>query len=243
MKTFRNIGLLLIFTSLCATANAQAKEIREGNRHFRKGFYSEAIKDYKNSLDKKYNNKAQFNLGDAYYNMKNYEEATRSFQSVADRNVPKNMEANAYYNLGNSLMEQQKYAEAFDAYKKSLKIDPKDEDARYNLEYARQKMILQQQQQQQQQNQNQQQDQDKKDDNNKQDQQQQQQNQDNKQEQEQNQDEQQQQQQQQQQEQQMSKEDAERMLQALENQEKETMDKMNEAKAAKMQKRRIQKDW
>ena len=243
MKTFKNILILLLFASLCATANAQAKEIREGNRHFRKGFYSEAIKDYKNSLDKKYNDKAQFNLGDAYYNMKNYEEATRSFQSVADRNVPKNMEANAYYNLGNSLMEQQKYAEAFDAYKKSLKIDPNDEDARYNLEYARQKMILQQQQQQQQQNQNQQQDQDKKDDNNKQDQQQQQQNQDNKQEQEQNQDEQQQQQQQQQQEQQMSKEDAERMLQALENQEKETMDKMNEAKAAKMQKRKIQKDW
>ena len=242
MKTFKKIGILLLFASFCANANAQAKEIREGNRHFRKGFYSEAIKDYKNSLDKKYNDKAQFNLGDAYYNLKNYEEATRSFQSVADRNVPQNMEANAYYNLGNSLMEQQKYAEAFDAYKKSLKKDPNDEDARYNLEYARQKMIMQQQQQQQ----NQQQNQDNKNQEDKQDkqnQQQQQQNQENKQEQEQNQDDQQQQQQQQQQEQQMSKEDAERMLQALENQEKETMDKMNEAKAAKMQKRKIQKDW
>ena len=240
MKTFKKIGILLLFASFCANANAQAKEIREGNRHFRKGFYSEAIKDYKNSLDKKYNDKAQFNLGDAYYNLKNYEEATRSFQSVADRNVPKNMEANAYYNLGNSLMEQQKYAEAFDAYKKSLKKDPNDEDARYNLEYARQKMIMQQQQQQQQQ-----QNQDNKNQEDKQDKQnqQQQQNQENKQEQEQNQDDQQQQQQQQQQEQQMSKEDAERMLQALENQEKETMDKMNEAKAAKMQKRKIQKDW
>lgn len=244
MKTFKKIGILLLFASFCANANAQAKEIREGNRHFRKGFYSEAIKDYKNSLDKKYNDKAQFNLGDAYYNLKNYEEATRSFQSVADRNVPQNMEANAYYNLGNSLMEQQKYAEAFDAYKKSLKKDPNDEDARYNLEYARQKMIMQQQQQQQQQ-QNQQQNQDNKNQEDKQDKQnqQQQQNQENKQEQEQNQDDQQQQQQQQQQEQQMSKEDAERMLQALENQEKETMDKMNEAKAAKMQKRKIQKDW
>ena len=243
MKTIKKIGLLLLFASLCTTINAQAKEIREGNRHFRKGFYSEAIKDYKNSLDKKYNDKAQYNLGDAYYNLKNYEEATRSFQSVADRNVPKNMEANAYYNLGNSLMEQEKYGEAFDAYKKSLKVNPNDEDARYNLEYARRKMILQQQQQQQQQNQqNQQQQQDKKDNDDNQNQQQQQQNQENKQEQEQNQDEQQQ-QQQQQPEQQMSKEDAERMLQALENQEKETMDKMNEAKAAKMQKRKIQKDW
>ena len=41
----------------------------------------------------------------------------------------------------------------------------------------------------------------------------------------------------------MSKDEAERMLQALENQERETMDKMNEARALKMQKRRIQKDW
>ena len=243
MKTIKNILILLLFTSLCVTANAQAKEIRAGNRNFRKGFYSEAIKEYKNSLDKKYNDKAQYNLGDAYYNMKNYEEATRSFQSVADRNVPKNMEASAYYNLGNSLMEQEKYGEAFDAYKKSLKIDPNDEDARYNLEYARQKMILQQQQQQQNQNQQQNQDNQNKEDNkDKQDKQDQQQQQQNQEQQEQNQDEQQQ-QQQQQQEQQMSKEDAERMLQALENQEKETMDKMNEAKAAKMQKRRIQKDW
>ncbi len=41
----------------------------------------------------------------------------------------------------------------------------------------------------------------------------------------------------------MSKENAERMLQAIENQEKETMEKMNERKASKMQKRNIQKDW
>ena len=41
----------------------------------------------------------------------------------------------------------------------------------------------------------------------------------------------------------MSKEDAERMLQALENQEKETMDELNEKKAAQMQKRRVEKDW
>ena len=247
MKTINKIGVIILLASLCATANAQTKEIRQGNRSFHKGNYAEAEKDYKNSLDKKYNDKAQFNLGDVYYQQKNFEEASRSFQSVADRNVPKNIEADTYYNLGNSMMEQQKYAEAFDAYKNCLKIDPKDEDARYNLEYARQKMIMQQQQQQQQQQQNQD-NKDKQDNQDKQDQQQQQdqQKQDQQQQDQQQQDkedQQQQQQQQQQQEQQMSKEDAERMLQALENQEKETMDKMNEAKAAKMQKRKIQKDW
>ncbi|MBR4837591.1 MAG: tetratricopeptide repeat protein, partial [Bacteroidales bacterium] len=152
MRTTKIITILL-FVTLSAAANAQTKEsmIRHGNRNFKNGQYSEAEKDYKASLDKKYNDKAQFNLGDAYYQQKNYEEAARSFQSVADRNVPKNLEADAYYNLGNSMMEQQKYAEAFDAFKNCLKNNPKDEDARYNLEYARQKMIMQQQQQQQQQ--------------------------------------------------------------------------------------------
>jgi len=103
--------------TLTLAASAQAKEIRHGNRNFKKGFFSEAEKDYKSSLDKKYNDKAQFNLGDAYYNQKNYEEAARSFQSVTDRNVTKNLEADSYYNLGNTMMEQQKYTEAFNAYK------------------------------------------------------------------------------------------------------------------------------
>jgi len=247
MKTLSKIGIFLLFSAITTTVDAQSMEsyIRNGNSNFKRDNFNVAADFYKKSLDKKYNDKAQFNLGDAYYQQKNFKEAARSFSSVADRNVTPKMEADAYYNLGNTMMEQQKYEEAFNAFKKSVKLNPNDEDARYNLEYARQKMIKQQQQQQQQQqNQDQNKDQDKQDQNKDQqnqdqNQQQQQQNQDqNKDEQEQEQ-----QQQQQQQDQQMSKEDAERMLQALQEQEKNTMDKMNEAKAAKMQKRKIQKDW
>lgn len=247
MKTLSKTGIFLLFATIAMTANAQSKEslIRNGNSNFKKGNFNVAADFYKKSLDTKYNDKAQFNLGDAYYQQKNFEEAASSFSSVADRNVTPQMEADAYYNLGNTMMEQQKYEEAFNAFKKCIKLNPQDEDARYNLEYARKKMIRQQQQQQQQQ-QNQDQNKDQNKDQDKQDkqqdqnqnQQQQQQNQEqNKEEQEQQQN------QQQQQEQQMSKEDAERMLQALQEQEKNTMDKMNEAKAAKMQRRKIQKDW
>lgn len=237
MRTINKIGIIILLMTMAVELHAQQKEIRQGNRNFRNGNYSEAERDYKNSLDKKYNDKAQFNLGDVYYQQQNFEDAMRNFQSVADRNVPKDLEANAYYNLGNSLMEQQKYSEAFNAYKNSLKINPNDEDARYNLEYARQKMIMQQQQQQQ--NQESQQNQEQQNKNEQQQNQQQQQQSEQQNQEQQNND----QQQQQMQQQQMSKEDAERMLQALENQEKETMDKMNDAKAAKMQKRKIQKDW
>ena len=121
MRIINKIGITVLLLSLCFAVDAQTKEIRHGNRNFKNGNYTEAEKDYKSSLDKKYNDKAQFNLGDAYYQQRNFEEAARSFQSVADRNVPKNLEANSFYNLGNSMMEQQKYAEAFDSYKNCLK--------------------------------------------------------------------------------------------------------------------------
>lgn len=229
MKTPSKIGILALFLLIAASANAQENFTRQGNRNYKNGDFNAASDLYKKSLDKKYNDKAQFNLGDAYYQQKKYEEAASSFKSVTDRNVSQQMEADAYYNLGNSMMEQQKYDEAFNAYKNCIKLNPDDEDARYNLEYARLKLIQQQNQNQDQnqdqnQNQNQNQDQDQNQNQKQQEQEQEQ-------------------QQQQQQEQQMSKEDAERMLQALEEQEKNTMDKMNEAKAAKMQKRKIQKDW
>ena len=200
---------------ICLTTNAQTDKgfIRHGNSEFKNGNFSEAEVNYRKSLDKEYSHKAQFNLGDALYEQKNYEDAQKNFSEVAERNVSKEIESDAYYNLGNTYMAQEKYAEAFDSYKKSLKSNPKNDDARYNLEYARWKMIQQQQQNQQnQQNQQQEQNQD-------------------------------QQQQQQQQQQQMSKEDAERMLKALENQEKETMEDINDKKAAQMQKRKSEKDW
>ena len=221
---------------ICLTINAQTDKgfIRHGNKEFKNGNYSEAEVNYRKSLDKEYNPKAQFNLGDALYEQKNYEDAEKNFSGVIDHNVSKELESDAYYNLGNTYMAQEKYAEAFDSYKQSLKINPKNDDARYNLEYARWKMIQQQQQNQQQQQDQQQQDQ-------QQDQQQQQQQQ--QQDQQQQQQDQQQDQQQNQQQQQMSKEDAERMLKALENQEKETMEDINDKKAAQMQKRKSQKDW
>ncbi|MBR4155364.1 MAG: tetratricopeptide repeat protein, partial [Bacteroidales bacterium] len=152
MKTINKIGISMLFAIISLNANAQTDKghIRLGNKDFKNGNYSEAEVNYRKSLDKEYNPKAQFNLGDALYEQKNYEEAAKAFSGVTERNISKNIEADAFYNLGNTLMAQEKYGEAFESYKKALKVNPDDEDARYNLEYARWKMIQQQQQQQQQ---------------------------------------------------------------------------------------------
>ena len=160
MKTINRLSIGFIFVMLCSITNAQNEKalVRQGNNDFKKGDFSEAEIKYRKSLDKEYSPKAQFNLGDALYEQKNYEAAAENFSELTKRNVTKDIEADAYYNLGNTLMAQEKYTEAFESYKNALKSNPHDEDARYNLEYARWKMIQQQQQDQDQQNQNQQQD-------------------------------------------------------------------------------------
>jgi Mg-chelatase subunit ChlI len=148
-------------------------------------------------------------------------------------NDNKKKKSASLYNLGNSLLMANKVEESIDAYKGSLKLDPKNVETKYNLAYAQDLLKKQQEQQQQQQQNNQ--DQDKQN----QDQNKDGQNQDK---QEQKDQQQQQQQQKQNQEQGISKEDAERLLKALANDEKNIQEKVKLAKAQKARVRST-KNW
>lgn len=119
--------------------------------------YQKAEINYRKAMETTPNyDKANYNLGNSLYRQERYEEAGKSFESVANnKNSSKDLRSRAYHNYGNSLLKQEKYKESIDAYKNALKLNPKDMDTKYNLEYARKKMIQQQQQQQQNQNQDQ----------------------------------------------------------------------------------------
>ena len=147
MKTRFKIGITALFICLCTSLNAQTTEglIRKGNNSYENKDYDAAVTEYKASLDKEYNDKALFNLGDAYYQRKDYDSAMMSFSNLTERKISKEMASDAHYNIGNCLLEQQKYEEAFNEYKQSLLLNPDNEDARYNLEYARQKIVIDQQ--------------------------------------------------------------------------------------------------
>ncbi|MBO4654893.1 MAG: VWA domain-containing protein [Bacteroidales bacterium] len=124
--------------------------------------YQQAEINYRKAMETTHNyDKANYNLGNSLYRQERYEEAGKAFESVANnQSSSKDLRGRAYHNLGNSLLKQEKYKESIDAYKNALKLNPKDMDTKYNLEYARQKMMRQMQQQQQnQQNQDQNQDQ------------------------------------------------------------------------------------
>ena len=218
-----------------ACAQADKKFIRQGNREYEKSRYSESEILYRKALDKnKQSADAVFNAGDALYKQEKYEDAGKQFIENINLNEDSNKKSAGFYNLGNSFLKSNKLKESIDAYKNSLRLNPQNLEAKYNLAYAQD--LLQQQQQQQQQNQDQQQ---QKQDKNNQDQ-----NKEKEQDQDQsdNKEQQDQQQQPQQDDQAISKEDAERILNALENDEKNVQEKVKLAKAAKNRVRSA-KNW
>ncbi len=228
------IACFILMLPLVTYSQGDKKFIRQGNREYEKEKYSDSEIAYRKALDK--NNAsadAVFNTGDALYRQKKFEEAGKQFSQNYDMTDGSLKKSAGLYNLGNSLLMANKVAESIDAYKASLKLDPDNMEAKYNLGYAQDLLKQQQQQQQQQQNQ----DQNKENQDNK-DQQQQ----DQKGDQDQQQNKDQEQQQQSQQEQAVSKEDAERILNALANEEKDVQEKVKLAKAKKEQVRTV-RNW
>jgi tetratricopeptide (TPR) repeat protein len=221
------IIMLLFLAGLNSYSQKENGLLRQGNREFEKGDYKEAEKDYRKALElNKESVKGQFNLGAAVYKNNNLEEAAKIYSNLAEKNKDRELQSKVYHNLGNSYLQSKEYEKSILSYKNALINDPKNLDTKYNLEYA--KMMLKKQQQQQQQNKDDKKD-DKKDQKDKQDQNKDQ----NK-----NQD----QQKPPQDQKKISKDDAERMLEALKNDEKKTMQKVKKQKA-KVQVTGIEKDW
>ncbi|HAF30962.1 MAG TPA: aerotolerance regulator BatC [Bacteroidales bacterium] len=227
MKNFKYIFILgLALISINSFAQKERKYIRQGNKEFEKADYDNSEVSYRKAVDleEKKTHEPEFNVGDALYKQEKYDDAAEQFKNLADYELSKEEKAKVYHNLGNSFLQSKKYQKSIEAFKNALRNNPTDLDTKYNLAYA-QKKLEEQQQQQQQQDQDQNEDkQNQNQDKNKQDKQDQ-----NK-------------EQQQQQQPEISKEDAERILQALANDEKDTQQKVKEQQAAAA-KVKVEKEW
>ncbi|PXY03026.1 hypothetical protein DF185_02750 [Marinifilum breve] len=262
--------LLLFISLICllsmeAVAQKERKFIRSGNELFEGEKFENSEVEYRKALDKKINSfEAGFNLGDALYKQKKYEEALKQFQTLAVNEKNPEKLGHLFHNMGNTLLESKKIDESIEAYKQSLRYNPNSQETKYNLEYARQ-MKKKQEEEQKKKDQNKdqnkdQKDQDKKDQDKKdqdkkdQDKKDQDKKDQNKKDQDKNKDQQNKdkqdkgdkdKQKQQQQQPKISKEDAKRLLEALENDEKKVQEKVQKAKAKAMKakKTKIKKDW
>lgn len=232
-------NIKFIFSFLCIFAISmnlfsqnERQFIREGNKFYNKNNFNEAEVNYRKSLlkDSTYQI-GRYNLANSLYKQKNFGEAEKYYSKIAENEMDKDIRSKAFHNLGNTYMQNRDYQKAVDAYKQSLKANPTDVDTKYNLSYALQ--MLKQQQQQQKNNKNNKNDKDKKEDK-KDENQKSQQNNDNQQ----NKDK----KQQEQKQKQLKKEEAERMLEALKNDEKKTLDKVKKQKVVGV-KVKTEKDW
>ena len=136
-KRFFIIILLLLAFTVSVFAQADRRYVRQGNRLFQNEDYKEAEIRYRRSIEQNPQNiKGMFNLGNALYKQGRYEEAAELFQGLAQFAPGEAERAYAYHNLGNSFLQTEKYAESVEAYKNSLRINPDDDQTRFNLAYA-----------------------------------------------------------------------------------------------------------
>ena len=241
----KKLVLICLSLLLLATLYGQndRKAIREGVKAYDEGKYAEAEVEFRKAESFNHDSyEAEFNTGTALYGQEKYEETVRQYETLLSETEDADREAQIWHNIGNSLLEAEQYGPSIEAYKNSLRRAPGEENTRKNLDYARQKLKEQQEKDRQdEQNKDQQQDQgeDEKEDQQNKDQQQDQ----GEDQQEQDSDQQEDgRQQQQNTPREISKEDAERMLNAIQQQEKDVKEKVDKKKAAAA-KVKTEKDW
>lgn len=220
--------MLLISVSAFAQ-KAERDYIRKGNRAFKDSVYVDAEVDYRKALDANPQSTiARFNLGNTLLWQNKAQEAMNEFADAARIEKDKGRKAQIFHNMGVIFHSTKEYEKAIEMYKEALRNNPSDDETRYNLALA-QKMLKDQQQNQQNQDQNQQDQQQKQQQEQQQDQQQQQQDQQQQQQPEQKQDE-------------MSKENAEQLLNSVMQDEQNTQDKVKKQQQV-IQGSRLEKDW
>lgn len=237
----RILLIIMILTALPLSSYAQKEvrsQVRKGNSLYEKKKYSEAEIEYRKALELNPRDpEANYNLANTLYRTERGEEAGKIYQELLKeiKLMPKERAADLAHNAGNQAMQAKDYQGAIEFYKESLRRRPTDEETRFNLALA-QKLLEKEQQEggggenDQQEDQQQQQDQ-------QQDQQQKQQPQ------EQN-DQKNKEQQQQAQQQRMSQDNAEKILEAYIQEEKDTQRKVEQMKQQQQQGRKSrQKNW
>ena len=237
IKEVKKTLAVLFFLSLAVAAAGQAdkRDVRAGNRKFRKGEFKEAEIDYRKALVKDSTSmKARYDLASALYRQEDFEGAGKILSGIPEEIST----SSCFYNSGNVALKRKDYAAAVKSFREALLLDPDDLDAKENYVYA--KKMLENQQNGGGDNQNQGQDQDQNQGQNQdQDQDRNQGNGDDRQ----NQDNQNDQERQSPQQEGISPQQAQQMLRAVQAKEDETRSKVEKEKAALLQSRQKEKNW
>ena len=231
-----SISVLALNAATVSAQKAERKNIREGNELYKGEKYTESEIAYRKSLEvNPRSTEGTYNLGNALYKQGKFPEAAEQYQLIAGQEAKllatpegKARLSQAYHNMGNIFMNSKEYGKAVEMYKQSLRLNSRDDETRYNLALAQKLLSDQQNQDQSQDQQNEEKEENKDQQQNEQQQQDQQQNKT---------------QEQPQSNEQMSKDNAQQMLDAFLQDEKETQEKVKKAQMQQQQRRKTEKEW
>ena len=150
--------LLLFFCAIGIQAYGQnnvLKNTHKGNVFYMNGAYKDAVASYDKAItEAPFNFKANFNVGNAYFRLEDYDKALTKYEAIVDHGKTNAQKAAVNHNIGNCYMMKGEFKAAINAYQNSLRLNPFDESTRYNLAYALLKQKEKEQQEQQKDDQN-----------------------------------------------------------------------------------------
>lgn len=142
------LALSLLFAPTIAYAQSDRQLVRKGNRQFRTaGNYAEAEVFYRKAVEKNNRNpQANYNLGTSLLMQRKDSAAIQQLQTSAQMESNPLRRAQAFHNIGVICQQNRMYGEAIEAYKDALRLNPSDNQTRYNLELCKKQQQQQQQQ-------------------------------------------------------------------------------------------------
>jgi len=152
------ILIILLLTSIFSMAQSEKSLLRKGNENYKSDDMAAAAQKYQEALEQSPGyGKASYNLGNAYFKMQQLGEAAKQYEVAAADAIDKDQKSDAFHNLGNCFLNmgialkqnpmppndsvqppspQQMFQASIENYKKALRLDSRDEESRYNLAYA-----------------------------------------------------------------------------------------------------------
>ena len=145
-STARVLLLLCVATfsflaPLSTMAQSDRHYIRQGNKLFRSTSFADAEVKYRKALEEnKDNPQAIYNLGNALLAQRKDSAAIEQYQRAAKIEKNPLRKYQSYHNIGVICQGRQMFKEAIEAYKEALRLNPNDDETRYNLEVCKRQL-------------------------------------------------------------------------------------------------------